>query len=117
MFESVMLEDEEYVKLVGPLNAKAVSEPSDKRRFPRFAVEFDVKCQGLNEAWEPVGVPFKGKTMNLSRGGILFETQEQVEAPLVAIQILSGHDVVAEATISVVRHGHGIIAGQFVSKV
>lgn len=117
MFETKLLNDEVLIKLVGPLNAKTVSEPSDKRKSPRFAVEFDLKCQGLNEKWQPVGVPFKGKTMNLSRGGVLFETKELVDAPLVDMQILHGHDVLAEATINVVRHGQGIIAGQFVSRV
>ena len=116
MLQPALLPEDQFLQIVGPLNAKVASSPSGMRRFPRFAVEFGVKCQGLNTAWLPVGVPFKGATMNISRGGIMFSTDEKYESPLVAIQILDGYDVLAESTIRVIRRGQGVIAGQFVKR-
>ena len=117
MFEPHLLDDEQYLKIVGPLNAKAVSAPSDKRQFPRFAVAFVVKGQGLDETWLPVGVPVKGATMNISRGGLLFNTDALVGAPFMALELLDGHDILAERTIRVFPRGKGMIAGQFVKRV
>lgn len=116
MFEPHLLDDEQYLKIVGPLNAKSAPKSSDLRRFPRFAVAFVVKGQGLDEAWLPVGIPFKGATMNISRGGILFNTDALVAAPFMALEILDGHDILAERTIRVFPRGKGMIGGQFVKR-
>ena len=116
MFETTILIDEQFLEIVGPLNAKAASTPSDLRKFPRFAVQLDVKCQGLDDHWLPVGVPFKGAAMNVSRGGIMFSTDAISDAPFVRLELLRGYDVLAECTIKVVRRGAGALAGPFVKR-
>lgn len=116
MFETTILVDEQFLEIVGPLNARVVSTPSDLRKFPRFAVQLDVKCQGLDEQWLPVGVPFKGAAMNISRGGIMFSTDAITDAPLVRLELLRGYDVLAECTMKVVRRGAGTLAGPFVKR-
>ena len=113
MFEPHLLDDEQYLKIVGPLNATSAPKPSALRRFPRFAVAFVVKGQGLDEAWLPVGVSFKGATMNISRGGILFNTDVLVGAPFMALELLDSHEVLAPRTIRVFPRGKGMIGGQF----
>ena len=116
MFETTILMDEQFLEIVGPLNAKVASAPSGLRKFPRFAVQLDVKCQGLDDGWLPVGVPFKGAAMNISRGGIMFFTDAIGDAPFVRLELLSGYAVLAECTIKVVRRSSGAIAGPFVKR-
>jgi hypothetical protein len=114
LFQANPLSHEQVVDIVGSLNAKILVSPRDLRRFPRFPVLFVVKGQGLNDKWLPKGVPFKGTTMNVSTGGILFGTEAIIDVPLIQISILNGHDVLAERIVRVIRCGVGTVAGQFV---
>lgn len=113
------LSDDQFRKLIGPSGTDAVSSrPDERRRFKRFAVRIELTCQGLDEQWQPTGNVIAGVTLNMSRGGVLFDTTNEIYAELVLVQFLSGDDVTAERAVRISRrtpeHGAAIIAGDFV---
>ena len=113
------LSDDEFRELIGPSETDtASSRPDERRRFKRFAVRIELVCQGLDEQWQPTGNKIAGVTLNMSRGGILFDTTDEIYAGLVLVQFLSGRDVITERAVRISRrtpeHGAAVIAGEFV---
>ena len=113
------LSDDQFRKLVEPSIGNGSPPRSDeRRRFKRFAVRIDLACQGLNEQWEPTGDTIAGVTLNMSLGGIQFDTTDEIYAKFVLVQFMSGDEVIAERAVRIDRrtpaHGAAVMAGEFV---
>jgi hypothetical protein len=113
------LSDDQFRRLVGPsVGNGSPTHPDERRRFKRFAVRIALACQGLSEQWEPTGNTIAGVTLNMSQGGILFDTTDEIYAPNVLVQFISGDEVIAERAVHIDRRipdrGAAVIAGEFV---
>lgn len=115
MLQPTPLPDDQFRRIIGPLNASSTGR-QEGREFPRFAVRAAAKCQGLDDTGLPIGVPFKANVMNISQGGALLDTGSMCDAPLIHVQIMEDHQMLAETIIAVVRVGAGTVAGYFVKK-
>ena len=113
------LSDDQFQKLVGASGTGTVTTRSNERRSSkRFAVRIDLVCQGLSQNGERIGNTFTGVTLNMSQGGVLFDTTEEIYSNLVLIQFNCGGAVIAERAVRITRrtpdHGAAVIAGDFV---
>ncbi len=111
---------DEFHRLIGPSTDDDRSVRRDERRqFKRFAVRIDLRCQGLSEQSAPSGNIVAGVSLNMSQGGILFDTADEIYATVVLVQFMSGEDVIAERAVRVDRrtpaHGAAVLAGEFVT--
>jgi hypothetical protein len=113
------LSDDEFRKLIRPsIDDDGSVRRDERRQFKRFAVRIELRCQGLSERWESTGKTIAGITLNMSRGGVQFDTTAEIYAKIVLVQFMSGDEVIAERAVRIDRrtpaHGAAVMAGEFV---
>lgn len=113
------LSDNEFRKLIGPSSGDDGPVRHDERRqFKRFSSRIELRCQGLSERGESTGKTIAGITLNMSRGGVLFDTTAEIYANLVLVQFMSDDEVITERAVRIDRrtpaHGAAVMAGEFV---
>jgi hypothetical protein len=93
----------------------------DRRSEKRHAVAIKVRAMPLGENLKPIGDPFICTTRDISRRGIALVHFEDVDCPLLAVELTDVDNQSFQAAVEVLRHRpigpYFEIAGRFVTKV